>query len=66
MPRLSIDQVQAAIIDQVTDGITHAELMAKLEPQYHPHVRSVVSSGAVVARVETQPDAAPVLRYYLA
>jgi hypothetical protein len=66
MPRLSLDQVQAAITDQVTDGITHAELLAKLDSQYHPHLRSVVSSGAIVARVETQPDAAPVLRYYLA
>lgn len=65
MPRLSFDDVTAAVVAQVTDGITHADLVERIDPQHRSHLARVVSAGAIQARAESVANGRPVVRYYL-
>lgn len=65
MPRISFEEVTAQVVAQVTPGITHNELLSKLDAQYHPHLRRIVAAGDLVARAESVANGKPVVRYYL-
>lgn len=68
MPRVNLQEIEQQIVDRITAAggdVSHADLVAQLEPAAQQHLPRIAKTGAIVASVRAVPDGKPVVYYQL-